>query len=367
MVIWKNKLKDSIKSIDQVEWVNDEEKQILSSIVDRHPMKIPAYYYNLIDGNDPDDPIKRLSSPNVFEADLMGDYDTSGESDNTKLPGLQHKYKTTALVLTTSACFMYCRHCFRKRMVGYSDAEVNSRMLETAAYLEEHKEINNVLLSGGDSFCLGNHQIEEYLKALTRIEHLNYIRFGTRAPVVFPERIISDSQLLNILKQYNEKKRIVVVTQFNHPKELTNEATQGIRLLNEAGITVNNQTVILKGVNDQPEVMADLLNGLNRVGVNPYYVFQCRPVKAVKTGFQKTLLSSYKLIEATREKLDGMSKRFRLIMSHPRGKIEIVGTTEDKMIFRFHQAKDPSDHDKLFIRKIDESAQWLDKDLNPIL
>lgn len=367
MTLWKDKLKESITSIEAVNWPIGEMQDTLKTISERHPMRIPKYYYDLIDPNDPNDPIKILSYPNTFEADLMGDYDTSGEASNTKLPGLQHKYKTTALVLTTSACFMYCRHCFRKRMVGYSDSEVNNRMVETVEYLREHEEVNNVLLSGGDSFCLSNEQIEAYLKALTEINHLSYIRFGTRAPVVFPERITTDQELIDLLKKYNQKKRIMVVTQFNHPRELTQEAIASIKALTDIGITVNNQAVILKGVNDSPEVMAALLNGLNRVGINPYYVFQCRPVRAVKKGFQQTLLQSYKLIEETRKHLDGLSKRFRLIMSHPRGKIEIVGTTDTQMIFRIHQAKDSADHDMLFIRDIDEHAQWLDQDLNPIL
>lgn len=367
MTLWKDRLKDSVKSVDQVDWQMGQDAEVLKTITERHPMLIPKYYYNLIDPEDPNDPIKILSYPNVFEADLMGDYDTSGESDNTKLPGLQHKYQTTALVLTTSACFMYCRHCFRKRMVGYSDNEVNSRMIETVNYLSAHTEINNVLLSGGDALCLSNDQIENYLKNLTEIDHLNYIRFGTRAPVVFPERITMDDELVGILHKYHQKKRLMVVTQFNHPRELTEEAMKSISMLTDAGITVNNQTVILKGVNDDPEVMAALLNGLNRVGVNPYYVFQCRPVKAVKKGFQLTLFDSYRIIKETRKLLDGLSKRFRLIMSHPRGKIEIVGVEDNQMIFRFHQAKDPSDHDKIFIRELDESAQWLDKDLNLIV
>ncbi len=358
---WKDNLKTAV--IDLVPQL--DQTDVLEDVIKRHPMRIPKYYYDLIDPNDPNDPIKKLAYPNEFEADLMGDYDTSGEASNTKLPGLQHKYPTTALVLTTSACFMYCRHCFRKRLVGYSNKEINNTLNETVEYLSAHEEITNVLLTGGDSFCLTDEQIEDYLQHLTAIEHLNFIRFGTRAPVVYPERITPE--LVAIFKKYVQKKEIIIVTQFNHPRELTEEAIKGIKMLRNAGISINNQAVILKGVNDDPEVMAALLNGLNRVGVNPYYVFQCRPVKAVKIGFQKTLFESYKLIETTRTKLDGLSKRFKLIMSHPRGKIEIVGIHENQMVFRFHQAKDPADHDRMFIRDIDEDAQWLDEDLNPIL
>ncbi|MCH4887170.1 KamA family radical SAM protein [Acidaminobacter sp. JC074] len=356
---WELNLRNDIVDLR----VKDQETT-LEEVIERHPMRIPKYYYDLIDQNDPNDPIKRISYPNAFEVDLMGDYDTSGEASNTKLPGLQHKYSTTALVLTTSTCFMYCRHCFRKRLVGLSSEEINSRLDETIKYLSGHEEINNVLLSGGDSFCLTDEQIEAYLKGLTEIKHLNYIRFGTRSLVVYPERITDN--LVSILEKYSKKKEIVIVTQFNHPRELTQEALNAIKKIKNIGVSINNQAVVLKGVNDTPDVLAELLNGLNRVGINPYYVFQCRPVKAVKIGFQKTLLETYTLIQETRKKLDGLSKRFRLIMSHPRGKVEIVGVHGNQMIFRFHQAKDMSDHDKMFIREIDEKAQWLDNDLMPI-
>lgn len=365
MILWKDDLKKSIKHVEDVSW-NVEQKELLNKIANKHPMTIPKYYYDLIDQNDPDDPIKKLSFPNIFEDDTIGSYDTSGEGQNTKMPGLQHKYDKTALVLTTNACFMYCRHCFRKRMVGISSDEVNQRMLETVEYLTEHTEINNVLLSGGDSFCLSNEQIEEYLRHLTEIEHLDFIRFGTRVPVVFPARIHKDPELIEILEKYNKKKRIIIVTQFNHPRELTEEAIQSINMMKEIGISINNQTVLLKGINDEPQVLATLLNGLTRVGVDPYYLFQCRPVKGVKTGFQNTLIKSYELVQKTRPLLNGLSKRFRLIMSHVRGKVEIVGTLDNQFILKFHQAKHENDHEMIFMKPIDEDACWLDENLNPI-
>ena len=365
MKLWNKKWKNNLKAVEDVSWdLNKEEKDILNTVSEKYPMSIPEYYYNLIDEKDPNDPIKKLCFPNVFESDLTGDADTSGESLNTKMPGLQHKYSTTALVLTTNACFMYCRHCFRKRMVGSNSDEINKRMQETVEYLKEHKEVNNVLLTGGDSFCMTNDQIDNYLKDLVEIEHLDFIRFGTRALVVFPERIYDDQEFVDILGKYNDKKKIVIVTQFNHPRELTVEAIRAIDMLLKKGITINNQAVILKGVNDEPKVMAELLNGLTRVGINPYYVFQCRPVKGVKSGFQKTLLESYELVKATRPYLNGISKRFRLIMSHVKGKIEIVGIEDEKMIFKFHQAKNDDNNERIFIRDIDPTGQWLDDELN---
>jgi KamA family protein len=299
-----------------------------------------------------------------MELDMSGDYDTSGESENTKFAGVQHKYATTMLVLTTNACFMYCRHCFRKRMVGYSQDEIMNRLDMTIDYLKQHEEVNNVLLSGGDSFCLKTETIEEYLMRMKEVEHLDFIRFGTRSPVVFPQRIYGDEKLLNVLKEVAKEKKVSVVTQFNHPVELTEEAQKAINALIEAGVSVNNQTVLLKGINDDPEILAELLNKLVRFGVNPYYVFQCRPVKFVKSSFQLPLIESSRIIEEARKKLNGFSKRFKFIMSHKRGKIEILGQCEDELIFKFHQAKNDDDFGLMFRRKIDQNGRWLDGDLN---
>lgn len=364
MAKWQNEWKNNLNSVLEDHPLHtEEEKEVLKTISNRYPVSIPQYYLDLIDPEDPNDPIKLLSYPNLFEADLAGDADTSGESTNTKLPGLQHKYATTALVLTTNACFMYCRHCFRKRMVGHSSDEINQMKDQAISYIRDHSEINNVLLSGGDSFCMNNRQIEAYLQGLTEIDHLDFIRFGTRSLVVFPERVTSDPELLDLLDGYNKKKKILVITQFNHPKELTKEAQEAIDALLTRGITVHNQTVVLKGINDHPQTMADLLNGLTRMGVMPYYVFQCRPVKAVKTGFQLPLIETYELIHETRKRLSGVSKRFRLIMSHVRGKIEIMAVHEGQMIFRFHNAKNPQDQSSVFMLPIDRQGTWLDGDL----
>jgi KamA family protein len=367
---WKEELKNNVTTMEQLKeymQFSEEEEKNLIQIIERHPMSIPHYYLNLIDWNDPNDPIKRLSIPSYMEMDISGEYDTSGESQNTKFTGVQHKYDTTVLVLSTNACLMYCRHCFRKRMVGYTKDEIMSRLDQTMNYLSEHKEVNNILITGGDAFVLPTETIKEYLIRLGDIDHLDLIRFGTRIPVVFPQRIIEDKDLLAFMKAYIEDhKQIYVVTQFNHPKELTDEAKEAIRLLKECGIIINNQTVFLRGVNDNPETLAELLNELTRYGVNPYYVFQCRPVKYVKSNFQVPLYEAYHTIEAAKEKLNGHSKRFRFAMSHQRGKIEIIGVHENKMIFKFHQAKDQEDYGRIFDVEVDKKAKWLDEELNLI-
>lgn len=365
---WQKMLKEQVVTLDELEKylvLNKEEKEMMSKIIARHPMCITPYYLHLIDPKNPDDPIRKIAIPNAVEVSESGNYDTSGEEDNTILPGFQHKYQATALVLSTNICYMYCRFCFRKRMVGYSNEEINRRMQETIEYLHKNPQVNNVLITGGDSFTLSNKMIEGYLDNLSKIPHLDFIRFGTRVPVVFPHRIFLDNDLLETLKKYNQQKQIVIVTHYNHPHEITIESTKAIKALIEAGCIIRNQTVLLRGVNDDSKIMSKLIRGLTTIGVQPYYVFQCRPVKHV-TGYQVPLSKGIEILKETKKSLNGVSKAFRYIMSHPQGKIEIVGFLEDKIIFKFHQAKDVKNNEKIFTRKIKESASWLDEKLELI-
>lgn len=248
-------------------------------------------------------------------------------------------------------------------MVGYTEDEILRRMLDTLDYVRKHQEIDNILISGGDSFTLSNSMIERYLKELSSIDHLDFIRFGTRVPVVFPMRIYLDKELLEIFKTYSKIKQIVVVTHFNHPKELTPEAKKGIDALKQVGVIVRNQTVLLKGVNDDPKVLSELLKKLTSFGIHPYYVFQCRPVKYA-TGYQVPIQTGIDIVTKARQRLNGIAKGFRYALSHVKGKIEIVGVMEDQMIFRFHQFKDDENQEFMFKKPCDKQATWLDENLD---
>jgi len=352
----------TIEELKQYTKLSAKEERQLKKVVERHPMSVSAYYLSLINWNDPEDPIRKMAIPGMDELNLAGSYDTSGEMENTKMSGLQHKYSQTALILATSRCFTYCRHCFRKRLVGRPTEEIMHRFSKAVQYIERHTTLNNVLISGGDPFALSTTTIEKFLKKLTPIEHLDFIRFGTRSPVTCPNRIIKDEELLSILNEYSRPtKRIYVVTQFNHPVEITEQSTKAIDLLNRVGVVVNNQTVLLKGVNDDPLTLAELKNKLVGIGVNPYYLFQCRPVKRVKSHFEVPLYRGYELVEAAKRQLNGHSKRFKYIMSHRTGKIEIVGVMDDEIFFKYHQAKNPRNIGRFFKRKLNLTAGWLDE------
>lgn len=364
---WKKELANNITTVDELEKAlqkefSKEEKEKLNEIVKQYPLSIPHYYLSLIDKDDENDPIRKLCIPSTKETDLTGSFDTSGESNNTVVVGLQHKYKQTGLLLSTNQCAMYCRHCFRKRLVGLNSDEIMNHLKEIIAYIKEHDEINNVLISGGDAFLNNNRVIHSYLEDLSSIEHLDLIRFGTRTPVTFPMRINGDQELLNILREYSRKKKIYVVTHFNHPNEITKESIKAVKNLLNSEVVLKNQTVLLKGVNDNPDVLATLINKLTAIGINPYYIFQCRPVSGVKNQFQLPLKEGYHIVEKTKSKLNGHGKCFRYVMSNKRGKIEILGNLSDTtMLFKFHEAKYDKDMGKIFQLDIKDEQCWIEE------
>jgi KamA family protein len=297
--------------------------------------------------------------------ELGGLEDTSGEASNTVADGLQHKYARTALVLTTNRCAVYCRHCFRKRLVGLSDDEIADSFDSVLEYITAHPEIDNVLLSGGDVLMLENRLIRDYLEKLTALPQLNLIRLATRMPVVLPARITEDGELLDMLEAFGEKKQLYAVTQFNHPREVTKDAAAAVKALVRRGLTVKNQTVLLAGINDDPQTLAELLSRLTSVGAVPYYIFQCRPAKGVRNRFQIPMNRGVSVVEQAKAGVNGQAKCVKYCMSHPRGKIEIVGEGPDgSMVFKFHQAKYPEDHGRIFTLYTGASG-WLTDDLQP--
>ncbi len=360
---WKEALKSNTTTAEDLKRyisLSEAQESRLNAILEHFPMTVTDYYMSLIDWDDPNDPIRRMCIPAIEENDMTGRFDTSGEADNTVLPGLQHKYRETVLILSTHRCAMYCRHCFRKRLVGISDDETADNFDEMAAYIRQHPEISNALISGGDAFLNSNQTIRHYLDMLCAIDHIDLVRFGTRTPVVLPSRIYGDPELLDLLKTYSRQKQIYVVTQFNHPNELTGEAKKAVDALLDAGIVVKNQTVLLKGVNDDGITLGNLLKGLTRWGIVPYYIFQCRPVSGVGGHFQVPLLRGCKVVEEAKQMQNGQGKCIRYAMSHVTGKIEILGEVEENiMLFKYHQSKYDKDRGRIFTEMLDQDQAWL--------
>ena len=212
-----------------------------------------------------------------------------------------------------------------------------------------------------------NEIIRRYLTEFCGIPGIDLIRFGSRIPVTFPQRIYEDQELLDLFAMYAHVKPICLVTQFNHPREITPESIRAVKEFQKRGIQVRNQTVLLRGVNDDPKVLGELLRALTRIEVILYYIFQCRPVTGVKRRFQVSLQDGVRIVDSAKAMQNGIGKAVRYTMSHPRGKIEILGKADDeKMIFKFHQSKHPEDISRIFLADVSNGATWLDEQLRAI-
>lgn len=359
---WKQELKYQIEAANKIlfQHKNRQVSEAINLVANTYPMRVTKHYLSLIDLENPNDPLYKMTIPDIIELDEDGLSDTSGEKMNTVLQGVQHKYAQTLLILSTNQCATYCRHCFRKRMVGVLNDETNCHVNDVASYLKNHKVINNVLISGGDALLNDTKMIKEYLDCLTEIDQIKYVRLGTRVLATFPQRILYDDELLEVFREYSSKKAINIMTQFNHKNEFTIETYDAVKLLQQNGVNIYNQTVLLKGINDNVEVLSELMRKIVQCGIKPYYIFQCRPVKGVKNRFQVPLVKGCDLIDEVRSSLSGLEKSFRYIMSNQDGKIEIVGRLqEDKILFKYHQAREICNRNRLFTKKITDNECWL--------
>ena len=360
---WQALLKENINHVDQLceaLGLSTEEQQRIKTESDMFPMSVSKYYFSLIDKDDPNDPIRKMSIPSGDTILLDGELDTSGEHSNTKLQGLQHKYTQTVLILTTSNCAMYCRFCFRRRLIGLESEEIAQDIDAVVSYIKEHPQISNVLLSGGDAFLMTTERIKQWLSELTTLEQLDFIRFGTRMPVTFPQRILSDPELTQVLETFGKKKQLYVITHFNHPKEITAESKAAVKALQDAGVVVKNQTVLMRDVNDDPEVLASLLKNLTAIGVVPHYLFQCRPVKGVKSHFQVPLQEGLQIAQDALALQNGLGKGIDYTLSHITGKIRVLGTDDHgRMLFQYKQAKDARNIGRIFSMDIKPDQTWL--------
>ncbi|MDQ0418325.1 lysine 2,3-aminomutase [Croceifilum oryzae] len=237
------------------------------------PLNITPYYALLMDPKDPTDPVRMQSVPVSSEL-YRTPYDMEDpllEDTDSPVPGLTHRYPDRVLFLITNQCSMYCRYCTRRRFSGQVGMGVPKKQMDACIdYIRRTPEIRDVLLSGGDGLLVNDRILEYLLKNLREIPHVEIIRIGTRAPVVFPQRITEN--LCNILQKYHP---VWLNTHFNHPREITPEAKKACEMLANAGVPLGNQSVILAGVNDCPHVMKKLMHELVKIRVRPYYIYQC--------------------------------------------------------------------------------------------
>ncbi len=355
----------AIYSIEKVSQLPFNDKVRLKEVTERYPFRATDYYLSLIDFNDPNDPLRRLVIPHERELLSTGELDPCKENAITVGKGVQHKYESTVLLLVNEVCASFCRYCFRKRLFMNDNDEATYDVRPGIEYIRQHPEVSNVLLTGGDPMVLPTPRLEKILAALRQIDHVRIIRIGTKMPAFNPFRFINDDYLMEVLGRYSlPDRRIYIMCHFDHPRELTAEATQAIDRLLKAGVVCVNQNPIIRGISDDPQVMATLWNELSYMGVPQYYVFQCRPT-AGNEVYAVPIVEAYHKIEEAKKYCSGLSKRLKYGMSHESGKIEVIGVDHRRIYLKYHRARHKVDEQRMIVCERNDQAVWLDH-LRPI-
>ncbi len=346
-----------LKDIPQL---TNEELHNLQPVVERYAFRANEYYLSLIDWDDPNDPIRRIVIPHKSELLEWGELDPSNEEYYTVAPGTQHKYRDTAVLLVNDVCGAYCRFCFRKRLFLNENDEVVRDISEGLDYIRKHKEINNVLLSGGDPLLMSTGKLERIIRQVRDIDHIHIIRIGTKMLSFNPYRVLADASLPGMLSRYSTThRRIYIMAHFNHPHELTSEAIAAVDILQQAGLITVNQTPFIRGVNDDSLLLSDLFNKLSYIGVPPYYLFQCRPTAGNHT-YAVPIEEGIRILRAARMGCSGLAKRARYTMSHHTGKLEIFGMSDSQVFFKYHRAAEKRMIGKILALGRNPDAYWLD-------
>src|SRR5215468_6923583 len=304
---WRWQSQNAIRSVRQLRTLlpfGPDELEAIGALEAEYKLAIPPYYFSLIHVADPYDPIRLQAVTSPLEANSSFELEDPLEEDkDSPVPGITHRYPDRVLMVTTHVCTMYCRFCTRKRATmvrGGWDAisRDDERMI---AYVRDHPEIRDVIVSGGDPLTLPTTKLRFFLENLAAIPHVDVIRIGTRVPVTLPQKLYDES-LIDLLASAG---KVWIQTHFNHPGEITPEAARVCLALLRAGMPVNNHSVLLKGVNDSLETMRDLMRALLRIKVRPYYLFHCDPV--IGAGhFRTSVWKGLEIMEGLRGHMSGL-------------------------------------------------------------
>ncbi len=304
---WHWQLKNRITSLEELKkylTLTDEEEEVLKS--NKFPFRtaITPYYLSIIEPNNPKDPVRLQAVPRIMEQHINPTdmNDPLHEDTDSPTPGLTHRYPDRVLLLVTDQCAMYCRHCTRRRLAGETDAPMSMERIDKAIeYIRNTPQVRDVVISGGDPLTLSDEKVDEILGKITAIEHVQIVRIGSRTPVVMPQRITDE--LITVLKKYPS---IWLNTHFNHANEMTPEASAALAKLTENGIVVNNQSVLLRGINDNIDVMKNLVHKLLQNRVRPYYLYQCDLSMGIG-HFRTQVSKGIEIIESLRGHTSGLA------------------------------------------------------------
>ncbi|ACM21130.1 translation elongation factor P-lysyl-lysine 2,3-aminomutase [Geotalea daltonii FRC-32] len=334
---WQKNLKTCVTAPDELSPLFNLDTEDIAQVAKRYPMRITRYYLGLIER--PGDAIWRQCIPDPLEFEDQAQMeDPLDEELLSPVPGLIHRYPDRVVWLVSSVCAVYCRFCMRKRRVGCTEATETGTRQAVLAYIANHPEIRDVILSGGDPFLLEDDVLEEILSGLRQIHHVEIIRIGTRTTVTLPERITTG--LCRMLKKFHP---IYVNTHFNHPKEITAASARACARLADAGIPLGNQTVLLKGINDDPQVMKRLMQLLLKIRVKPYYLHQMDLVRGT-AHFRTSIDRGLQIMEGLRGHTSGLASPYYAIdLEGGKGKVpllpEYVRRDDDSLLIRSYRGE----------------------------
>ena len=316
--VWQQSLQDAVTSVTQLADYFDFDPRPLMSVEEKYPMRITPYYLRLME--QVGDPIWRQSVPDLHELADDGLVDPLDEEESSPVPAIIHRYPDRVIFYVSGSCASYCRFCTRKRKVGCPEMAPSFRELrEGIEYIAENPQIHDVIFSGGDPLILPDSVLEDLLARVHAIPHVEIIRIGTRIPVTLPERITD--RLCSMLKKYQP---LYLNTHFNHPRELTPQAAEACARLADAGIVLGNQTVLLRGVNDSPEIISALFRGLLKIRVRPYYLHHMDLTRG--TGhFRTSVKTGLKIINSLRGPVSGLaSPHYVIDLPGGKGKVPLL-------------------------------------------
>ncbi|MGD0779290.1 MAG: KamA family radical SAM protein [Dehalococcoidales bacterium] len=342
---WKWQFRNRITSLEQLIQLlplSVEEQAQIRTVIKRYPLSITPYYLSLINPEDPDDPIRKQAVPCIQEITMssIGLEDPLAEKEDSVVPGLVHRYPDRALMVLTDICPMLCRHCTRKREWRHGAWTRTDDQIEVMlGYLRQHTEVRDVILSGGDPLTLSTSHLESIIAKIRAIKHIEIIRIGSRFPVVLPQRI--DTELCDMLSKYSP---IWLNTHFNHPREVTPDAAAACDRLLRAGVPVNNQTVLLRGINDSVEIQTKLAHALLKAKVRPYYLFQCDEVQGTE-HLRTSVDVGIKIIEGMRGHTSGLAvPNFVVDLVQGGGKVPlqpnyVLSMNENELLLQNYEGK----------------------------
>ncbi|MFA5700868.1 MAG: KamA family radical SAM protein [Desulfuromonas sp.] len=301
METWQKQLQTSITSPGTLTRRFGVDPRPLEEVVAKYPMRVPTYYLGLI--KEVGDPIWKQAVPDLLEIqDSVCIYDPLEEENQSPVPNLVHRYPDRVLFLISSECAMYCRFCTRKRKVGGENMRITNETISAGIdYISHHPQIRDVIVSGGDPLLLADEKLDSILTRLRAIPHVQIIRIGTRVPVVLPMRIT-----LNLVRMLRKHHPLFINTHFNHPDEITEQSSKACARLADAGIPLGNQTVLMRDINDDPQVMKLLMQKLLAIRVRPYYIYQADLVQGTD-HFRTSVEEGLEVIRALRGHTSGMA------------------------------------------------------------